>query len=72
MPSRNQSNKRNSSAGDVPNKDPGKPKTDINEDPEASQSMDPFIMQTQRGQGKEDGDPSEESDQPLKDGDTRY
>ncbi len=41
------------------------PEADRNEDPESSQSMDPFVMQTQKGQGKEDGDPSEESDQPV-------
>lgn len=71
MPGRDQSNNRNSSPGDVPNKAPREQETGMNEDPESSQSMDPFIMQTQRGQAKEDGDPSEESDQPLKDEDIR-
>ncbi len=71
MPGRNQSNNKNSSPGNAPNKAPREQETDRNDDPESSQSMDPFIMQTQRGQGKEDGDPSEESDQPIKDEDIR-
>ena len=71
MPGRNQSNNRNSSPGNGPNKDPREQGTEMNDDPESTQSMDPFIIQTQRGKGKEDGDPSEESDQPLKDEDIR-
>jgi hypothetical protein len=45
---------------------PGSPLKDKNlQDGEASQSTDQFVIQTQRAQAKEDGDPSEESDQSL-------
>jgi hypothetical protein len=40
-------------------------------DPETTQSMDPFTMQTQRGQAKEDGDPSQECDQSVENQGTR-
>jgi hypothetical protein len=65
MPDRNQSSNRNST------RDFTKPATELNADPESSQSIDPFVMQTQRGQGKEDGDPSQECDQPLEEQDIR-
>ena len=61
MPDRNQSNRQ-----DLPSEEMArKSASEIPDDPESTQSMDPFIMQTQRGQGKEDGDPSKECDQPA-------
>jgi hypothetical protein len=61
MPDRNQLTNRGSSPDELTRK----PDTEMPEDPESTQSADPFVMQTQRGQGKEDGDPSIECDQPV-------
>ena len=61
MPNRSQSDNRNPSSDELSRK----ADTEMPDDPESTQSMDPFVMQTQRGQGKEDGDPSLECDQPA-------
>ena len=41
----------------------------LEQDGEASQNTDQFVIQTQRAQAKEDGDPSEDSDQSLDESD---
>ena len=61
MPDPNQSKTRRPSPDELARQQD----TGIPDDPESTQSMDPFVMQTQRGQGKEDGDPSQECDQPV-------
>jgi hypothetical protein len=55
----------------IPNARPASQESTEIPDPETTQSMDPFTMQTQKGQAKEDGDPSQECDQSLENQDIR-
>lgn len=68
MPDRDQA--AGKETGKTENKTSGKQHVEM-PDPESSQSMDPFVMQTQRGQAKEDGDPSQEGDQSVNEQNTR-
>jgi hypothetical protein len=65
MKERDQHNKRNSREDDVTGKGHGSQGVDKAPGEETTQEVENVTQETQRGKNKVDGDPSQESDQPI-------
>ena len=65
MSDRNQQNNRNSLQDDATGKNHGAQGIDKAPGEEPSQDTQNVVQETQRGKNKVDGDPSNESDQPI-------